>query len=139
MVKRNTIQRQMVYAAVTKHGNHPTAEDVYDIVTNEYPDISKGTVYRNLNALYNSGLVGCVTMPNGANRYDHILSKHYHMLCTECGEFHNLQEVKYDHVLDKEVTEKTGFKLRSHAIVFSGICPACQAKLAEDKKENKNG
>lgn len=131
--RRNTIQRQMVYAAVAKHGHHPTAEDVYDIITADFPDISKGTIYRNLNALYEAGLINCVAMPNGANRYDHILSKHYHMLCSKCGDFHNLTDIKYDHQLDDNVAKATGFKLRSHSIVFSGVCPECQAKNA--KKE----
>ena len=51
MAKRNTIQRQLVIAAVRFLANHPTAEEVYDRITMEYPDISKGTVYRNLNSL----------------------------------------------------------------------------------------
>lgn len=135
--RRNTIQRQMVYAAVAKHGHHPTAEDVYDIITSQFPDVSKGTVYRNLNALYEAGLINCISMPNGANRYDHILSKHYHMLCTVCGDFSSLREVPYDHDLDKIVEKTTGFKLRSHAVVFSGICPACQDKQAKKNKEVK--
>lgn len=135
MVKRNTIQRQMVYATVAKLGHHPTAENVYDEITKEYPDISKGTIYRNLNALYEAGLINCIPVPNAAARYDHILSKHYHMLCSECGEFHNLKELPYDHDLDKNVEQATGFKLRSHAIVFIGLCPECQKKMAEEKEK----
>ena len=57
MAKRNTIQRQLVIAAVRFLANHPTAEEVYDRITMEYPDISKGTVYRNLNSLVESGLL----------------------------------------------------------------------------------
>ena len=58
MTKRNTIQRQLVIAAVRFLADHPTAEEVYDRITMEYPDISKGTVYRNLNSLVESGLLG---------------------------------------------------------------------------------
>ena len=57
MAKRNTIQRQLVIAAVRFLADHPTAEEVYDRITMEYPDISKGTVYRNLNSLVESGLL----------------------------------------------------------------------------------
>ena len=50
-MKRNTIQRQLVIAAVRFLADHPTADEVYERITMEYPDISKGTVYRNLNSL----------------------------------------------------------------------------------------
>ncbi len=126
--KRNTIQRQMVMDAVRRHGCHPTAEDVYDMITKDYPDISKGTVYRNLNALLESGFLARVSVPGGADHFDHILSRHYHMLCTECGDLHNFQELPYDHTLDAKVEEMTGFKLQPHKIVFVGICPKCLDK-----------
>ena len=70
MTKRNTIQRQLVIAAVRFLADHPTAEEVYDRITMEYPDISKGTVYRNLNSLVESGLLGKVSVPSGADRFD---------------------------------------------------------------------
>ena len=63
MAKRNTIQRQLVIAAVRFLADHPTAEEVYDRITMEYPDISKGTVYRNLNSLVESGLLSKVSVP----------------------------------------------------------------------------
>ena len=75
MAKRNTIQRQLVIAAVRFLADHPTAEEVYDRITMEYPDISKGTVYRNLNSLVESGLLGKVSVPSGADRFDHIFGK----------------------------------------------------------------
>jgi Fur family peroxide stress response transcriptional regulator len=64
MAKRNTIQRQLVIAAVRFLADHPTAEEVYDRITMEYPDISKGTVYRNLNSLVESGLLSKVSVPS---------------------------------------------------------------------------
>ena len=92
MAKRNTIQRQLVIAAVRFLANHPTAEEVYDRITMEYPDISKGTVYRNLNSLVESGLLSKVSVPSGADRFDHILARHYHIKCTECGKFMNVEK-----------------------------------------------
>ena len=84
MQKRNTIQRQLVIAAVRSLGNHPTAEQVYNDIITKYPDISKGTVYRNLNTLVESGLLSKVSVPSAADRYDYILTKHYHVQCTRC-------------------------------------------------------
>ena len=116
MTKRNTIQRQLVIAAVRFLADHPTAEEVYDRITMEYPDISKGTVYRNLNSLVESGLLGKVSVPSGADRFDHILTRHYH--------------IKW---LDEKVGEVTGFKMEDHDIVFNGVCPECQKLEAKEK------
>ena len=103
MAKRNTIQRQLVIAAVRFLANHPTAEEVYDRITMEYPDISKGTVYRNLNSLVESGLLSKVSVPSGADRFDHILARHYHIKCTECGKFMNVENFDYIPDMDEKV------------------------------------
>ena len=134
MAKRNTIQRQLVIAAVRFLADHPTAEEVYDRITMEYPDISKGTVYRNLNSLVESGLLGKVSVPSGADRCDHILARHYHIKCNHCGKFMNVENFDYFHDLDDKLATATGFKMEHHDIVFSGLCPECQKhKEAEAK------
>ena len=137
MAKRNTIQRQLVIAAVRFLANHPTAEEVYDRITMEYPDISKGTVYRNLNSLVESGLLGKVSVPSGADRFDHILARHYHIKCTECGKFMNVENFDYIPDMDEKVAAVTGYKMNQHDIVFSGVCPECQ-KLEHVHTESEN-
>ena len=134
MAKRNTIQRQLVIAAVRFLADHPTAEEVYDRITMEYPDISKGTVYRNLNSLVESGLLGKVSVPSGADRFDHILARHYHIKCTHCGKFINVENFDYFHDLDDKLANATGFKMEHHGIVFSGLCPECQKHKAAEAK-----
>ena len=134
MVKRNTIQRQLVIAAVRFLADHPTAEEVYDRITMEYPDISKGTVYRNLNSLVESGLLGKVSVPSGADRFDHILSKHYHIKCTHCGNFMNVEDLDYFYDLDQKVGAVTSYKMEHHDIVFSGLCPECQKLKGTEAK-----
>jgi len=125
MATRNTIQRQLVIAAVRTLEKHPTADEVYQCIAAEYPDISKGTVYRNLNSLVDSGLLQRVAVPSGADRFDHILTKHYHLQCTQCGAFTDL-DVPYIDELDAKIAKVTGYKMDAHAIIFKGICPKCQ-------------
>jgi Fe2+ or Zn2+ uptake regulation protein len=133
MQKRNTIQRQLVIAAVRSLGNHPTAEQVYNDIILKYPDISKGTVYRNLNSLVESGLLSKVSVPSAADRYDYILTKHYHVQCTRCKKFINVKGLDYDQNLDDKIAQLTGFRMENHDIVFSGLCPECQIKEAAEK------
>ena len=134
MAKRNTIQSQLVIAAVRFLADHPSAGEVYDRITMEYPDISKGTVYRNLNSLVESGLLGKVSVPSGADRFDHILARHYHIKCTHCGKFMNVENFDYFHDLDDKLANATGFKMEHHGIVFSGLCPECQKHKAAEAK-----
>lgn len=135
MAKRNTIQRQLVIAAVRFLANHPTAEEVYDRIIQEYPDISKGTVYRNLNSLVESGLLGKISVPSGADRFDHILARHYHIKCTRCGKFMNVERFDYIPDLEDKVAALTGYKMDHHDIVFSGVCPECQKIAVEQTGE----
>ena len=135
MATRNTIQRQLVIASVRALANHPTADEVYTAISNEFEGISKGTVYRNLNTLTEKGLLSKICIPNAADRFDHILAKHYHIKCNKCGLFTNVG-IEYFHDLDENVALATGFKVLPHNIVFSGICPECMAKEKAEEKEN---
>ena len=128
MAKRNTIQRQLVIAAVRTLENHPTAEEVYNCIVTEYPDISKGTVYRNLNSLVETGLLNKVAVPSGADRFDHILTRHYHIECTNCGAFSNV-DTEYLEDIDVKIANSTKYEMDNHNIVFRGICPRCQETL----------
>ena len=60
---RNTKQREEVLNAVKTLCNHPRAEDVYNCVIDNNPNISKGTVYRNLNLLSELDEISKIQMP----------------------------------------------------------------------------
>ena len=77
--------------------DHPTAEEIYDKAAQECPNLSLGTVYRNLNSLVEAGRVRRVSIPGKADRFDHTLPWHSHLYCTVCGG-----------VTDAEVDGKTG-------------------------------
>ena len=126
MAKRNTIQRQLVIAAVRFLANHPTAEEVYDRITMEYPDISKGTVYRNLNSLVESGLLNKVSVPSGADRFDHLCHDHCHVKCEKCGRVFDV-DMEYITGLEKHIHDRHGFLFTGYDILFRGICPDCQS------------
>lgn len=124
MRKRNTIQGQLVLSAARQLGNHPTADDVYNYVLQMHPNISKGTVYRNLNSLAEDGILIKISVPDAADRFDHTLEKHYHIKCMSCKEFVDVN-LDYMQELDDKVAELTKFKILSHDVVFKGICHNC--------------
>lgn len=128
---RNTLQREIVYQAVLKLKNHPTAEEVYQEIRTEYPFISKATVYRNLKVLAGLGKLAQVTVPNGADGYDHQTHGHFHMHCTECGRLSDIC-MKEMPPLETLVEDSDGYVITGCEFMVNGICPECQRAAGMD-------
>ena len=124
MADRNTIQKQLILDAVQSLKSHATADEVYRHIRKLHPNISKGTVYRNLNKLADIGEIKKVEVPGDVERFDHICTSHYHVKCTECGKIFDV-EMDYIHDLDKKIRNTNGFVFNGHDIIFQGICPNC--------------
>lgn len=127
MVTRNTIQRNLVLKAVRELACHATAEEVYDLLAKEHQNLSKGTVYRNLQRLCETGEIRKREIPDGADRFDHICSNHYHIKCVRCGKLFDVDMAFMEH-LEQSVTDRHGFNFLGHELIFTGICPECQVK-----------
>lgn len=124
--RRNTRQRKLVLDAVHGRNDHPTAEDIYNDVHAVDPKISRGTVYRNLNLLDETGAISSVKTP-GALRFDWRTDAHSHVTCRECGAVMDAP-LPYDPSIDSAVAAETGFEVDTHSTMFEGICPDCLAK-----------
>lgn len=123
---RNTLQRDMVLNAVQSLHNHPTADEIFGHIRRNYPNISKGTVYRNLNLLVDQGLVCRVShLNNSPDRFDFDLSPHYHFQCKECNCVYDVQ-IPNAVDLSSQVVLPENFTYESYEVTFSGICSHCQ-------------
>ena len=129
-IRRNTIQRTLVLEAVNELKSHATAEEIYQTVHEKHPNISRGTVYRNLNQLAESGDIRKLEVPGGADRFDHRCHDHYHVRCVVCGRVFDV-EMPYLEGLEQKITDAHGFTFCGHDLMFRGTCPAC-AKAKED-------
>jgi len=125
MDRRNTIQRQLVLNAVRTLCRHATADEVYELVSAAHPSISKATVYRNLNLLAESGEIRRVSIPGSPDRYDHTVTAHYHVQCIRCGSVSDV-DMPYQPDLNDKIRDPHGYRFVDHAVLFRGICPACQ-------------
>lgn len=128
MDKRNTIQKELVLKAVREMRRHVTAEEVYEYIKNDYPNIGKGTVYRNLGTLSEEGEVKRVEIADGPDRFDFTLREHYHIECVNCG---NVFDVDMDAINDMEerIKSKHGMDIISYDILFKGICSDCKESV----------
>ena len=125
MNKRNTIQRALVLETVRALQCHVTAEEVYDMLLKQHTDISRGTVYRNLNLLSDIGEISKREMPGGADRYDHLCHDHYHAKCTKCGQVFDV-DMEFIADLEKNIKDTHGFKFTGHDVIFKGVCRECE-------------
>ncbi|ERJ01027.1 MULTISPECIES: Fur family transcriptional regulator [Eubacteriales] len=127
MIKRNTIQRALVLKAVNTLQCHATVEEIYSLVVKEYPNISKVTVYRNLNQLAENGEIRKLEVPGDADRFDHLCHDHYHARCLRCGRVFDV-DMDYIEDLEKRIKDAHGFEFSGHDLMFKGICPDCKTK-----------
>ena len=133
MIRRNTIQKDMVLGTVRKLKRHLTADEVYEHIKKDHPTIGKGTVYRNLGILAEDGSIRKVEVPDGPDRFDFTLKNHYHVRCVECG---NVSDVDMDEIphLEEKIRDTHGMKFLGYDIFFKGICPDCRKDKDRDIK-----
>ena len=127
MNKRFTIQRSLVLEAVKELRRHVSADEVYEIIVKKHPDISRGTVYRNLNLLSDIGEIRKVEMPGGAALYDHMCRDHYHAKCVKCNQVFDVA-MEFIGDLENNIKDTQGFVFTGHDIIFKCICRECNSK-----------
>ena len=117
-------QRERLLDLLSGTGTHPTAGWLYDRMKKEFPDLSMGTVYRNLNILNEQGLVRKIDFGSTFDRFEAKTVPHYHFICERCGSVSDLP-LPVDEKLNERVSTSTGFKARRHRIEFYGVCDRC--------------
>ena len=131
MERRNTMQKELTYNTVMSYSGHPSADDVYRIISSEHSTISKATVYRNLSLLTEEGKIGRVeSFASGEVHYDHRTEKHYHGYCMKCGKVVDIS-IPCDNIEVKAEAMEDGFSIISHELIFEGICKECRDKEKE--------
>jgi Fur family peroxide stress response transcriptional regulator len=88
---RYSKQRSLIMDVLRSTKTHPTAQWVYEQAKREMPSIGIATVYRNLNALAESGEIQKIISPGNVEHYDADTSDHWHMECMECGRIIDLK------------------------------------------------
>ncbi len=117
-------QREMIKDFLMTRKDHPTADVVYMNVRQEYPNISLGTVYRNLTLLSDLGEIQRLRVGDGVDHFDADISKHYHFVCQNCGKVIDLKMDNIDNILDIAGMNFDG-KIQGHITYFYGVCGDC--------------
>ena len=123
--QRYSRQRERIYEAVYASKEHPTADMIYQTLRPELPKLSLGTVYRNLQQMAQDGRLMEIDGP--VIRFDAETRPHSHFRCSSCGRVSDV-ELPYDPMLDQLAGSVSGWNIRGHSLMFSGICPSCEGK-----------
>lgn len=121
---RHSKQRERIYEYLCSAKSHPSAEMIYDDLRSEMPNLSLGTVYRNLRMLEEIGKVIRVTAVDGHERYDAICENHAHFVCEKCGCVSDLSVLNEDQVA-KLCNVDDDSVIHNVRVVIGGICSQC--------------
>lgn len=127
-------QRELIYKTVMENPVHPSADMVYEMVRKELPNISLGTVYRNLNLLSQQGALQKISMPNASDHFDGRVEEHCHMLCDKCGHVCDIDTPGLEDFTQR-LSGQSDFQVTGCHIYFTGICGVCMRGAQEKESD----
>ncbi len=120
-----THQRRAVLQVLLQRSDHPTADQVFEAVQLHSPQISRRTVYRVLDTLVELGLNRRVHHPGATARFDAMIHRHHHLVCTTCHKIVDLDSPALDKIsLPKG--RPHGFDVSDFSVQLIGTCPDCR-------------
>lgn len=127
---RKSKQRDRILELLKSTTSHPTAQEIYDQLRPDFPHLSLGTVYRNLNILVEQGQI--LRLQNGStfDRYDGNTTAHYHFICTVCKRVYDLPMSPFCD-LEEIASQQSAHAIRSHQLDFFGVCAHCRKEAKE--------
>lgn len=132
MAMKYSRQRQMIFSFLMTRKDHPTADVVYQNIRQNYPNISLGTVYRNLTLLAERGEILRLQVGDGVDHFDGDTSRHCHFVCSDCGAVTDIQLDGLEELFSKAQQEFDG-RIDRQSTCFYGVCGKCLDKSAEEQ------
>lgn len=125
---RMTNQRYAILEYLLLKGNHPTANEIYEYLKNDFPNMSVATIYNNINFFKKAGIVTELPFADGSSRFDLTKTHHYHVICANCGKVEDFDYPNFEEA-ERIAEKQTHFKVINHSFKVTGICLECQELL----------
>ena len=122
-MKKYSKQRETILTVLRQTDTHPTANWIYEKVRETLPNISLGTVYRNLAQLSQSGEILSLHVADGFEHFDFVTAPHAHLHCKKCGA---IIDAKLDIEPLSKLSNDLGFTPQNTIYVVYGICKNCK-------------
>ena len=123
-IRKKSRQREAILEALKNSGEHPDACVIYERVRKVIPNISLGTVYRNLAVMAEERDVSRIPGEGGSMHYDGNVCPHYHAVCRRCG---RIEDIFADMTEELDCFAKEHYKgtIEKHSLIFYGLCSEC--------------
>jgi len=126
--KRQSRKRDAILELIRSTSSHTGAQWVYDRLKPEFPDLSLGTVYRNINLFRKEGLVNFLGVINGEERFDGNAEPHPHLCCSNCAFIMDMDEAVASRIFMNFPVDIPGFVIDVRNTVFNGLCSKCNQR-----------
>ena len=124
---KHSKQRDSIIEFLSTRKDHPTADVVYMNVRKAFPNISLGTVYRNLTLLADIGEIARLRLGDGIDHFDYNAAPHYHFICSSCGSVIDLDMSDISSITETAQKNFDG-EIEGHVTYFYGLCKNCTQK-----------
>ena len=118
-----TKQRQLILDILNKSDRHLTADEIFFLAKLKMPSIAMATIYNNLNAMNEAGLINRLHIDGTADCFDKIVEPHDHLLCDRCGRITDLHLPS----LSQSIEEHLGFEIESYDLTVHYVCRECKS------------
>ena len=122
-------KRDAILTCLRETTEHPSAEWVYSQLKQQIPDLSLGTVYRNLSLFKEQGLITSLGTVKGVERFDANTAPHVHYICTGCGRVLDLQKIRVPEELNHAAATDSGGEVTGCQLTFTGVCGQCAKNI----------
>ncbi len=122
---KHSRQRDLLLDILKNTKCHPDADWIYAKAREKIPNISLGTVYRNLSKLSSDGTILKLDVGTGSDHFDGDTSPHSHLICTGCGKIIDIFS-DYTPMLKGDAQEKSGASVSECSVLFKGNCSDCR-------------
>jgi len=128
---RMTAQRKVIFETLDQLNYHPTAEELFEKVSQIDPNLNLSTVYRTLRWMESEGLVIArrFNEERRQERFDPALPReHHHFLCSKCKQVIEFDDPRIEEI-KTQFEKQTGCCIESASMFLYGLCRKCQSQI----------
>ena len=119
-----TKQRELILSILKQSDRHMTADEIFFLAKLKMPSIAMATIYNNLNALDEAGVIKRLHIDGVADCFDKITEPHDHLLCDSCGRISNIRIPTLCDTIQKSL----GVEITDYELTVHYVCPECKKK-----------
>ena len=118
-----TKQRELIISILKQNDRHLTADEIFFLAKLKMPSIAMATIYNNLNAMHEAGLIKRLHIDGVADCFDKIVEPHDHLLCDRCGKITDVKRPSLSDTIEREI----GCEIEDYELTVHYVCRECSS------------